>query len=43
MTKRKIKRNWQHMGQKTKKNKTKTKICVGHHYTQKNTNKVNKT
>ena len=33
--------NWQHM---SKKNKTKTKqntICVGHHYTQTNTNNVN--
>jgi hypothetical protein len=39
-----IQRNWQHMVQKTKTNKTKTQhICVGHHYAQTNTNNVNKT
>jgi quinolinate synthase len=37
-----IQRNWQHRVHKMKRNKTNT-ICVGHHYTQTNTNKVNKT
>ena len=39
-----IKRNYQHMVQKTKTNKLKTQQkCVGHHYEQANTNNVNKT
>jgi len=38
-----IQRNLQHKVHKTKKNKTKhNTICVGHHFTQTNTNKVNK-
>ena len=38
-----IQRNWQHMVQKTKKNKAKhNTICVGHHYAQADTNSVNK-
>ena len=34
----------QHRVQKTKKNKTKTQhvVCVAHHYTQTNKNKVNR-
>jgi len=41
-----IQRNWQHMVHKTRRRKTKQKhntICVGHHYTQTNTNNMNKT
>jgi hypothetical protein len=43
--KRTIQRNWQHrVHNKKKKNKIKhNTICVGHHYTQTNTNNVNKT
>ena len=37
-------RNWQHRVYKTKKNKqNQNTICVGHHYTQANTNNVKKT
>jgi hypothetical protein len=40
----KIQRSWQHRIHKTKTNKAKTQtICVGHNYTQTNTNNVNKT
>ena len=40
----KIQRNWQHMVHKTKKNKSKhNTYCVVHHYTQTNTNDVDKT
>ena len=35
-----IQRNWQHRAHNTKKNNT---IYAGHHYTQTNTNNVNKT
>ena len=35
-----IQRNQQHRVHKTKKNIT---ICIGHHFTQRNTNNVNKT
>ena len=42
-----IKRKWQHMVPKTqeedKPNKKHHSICVEHHYTQTNTNNVNKT
>ena len=39
-----IQRNWQHREHKTKKEKKPhNTICVGHHYTQTNTNHVNKT
>ena len=40
-----IQRNWQHMVNKTKKNKAKTQDTIfgGHHYTQTNTNNMNKT
>ena len=41
-----IQRNWQHWVHKTKNNIRKPQhksICVGHHYTQTNTNNVNKT
>jgi hypothetical protein len=41
--KRIIQRNWQHRVHKAKKNKQKhNTICVGHHYTQTNTQIVNK-
>jgi len=44
-----IQRNWQHWEHKTQdedkqnKNKKHNTTCVGHHYTQTNTNNVNKT
>ena len=42
-----IQRNWQHWTHKTqdedKQNEKHNAICVGHHYTQTNTNNVNKT
>ena len=44
--KRIIQRNWQHRIRYTRQRKTKQKhntIYVGHHYTQTNTNNVNKT
>jgi len=38
-----IQRNWQHRAHKVnKKNKKNNTICVGQHYTQTNTNNVNK-
>jgi hypothetical protein len=38
-----IQRNWQHRVHKTKKKTPHNTICVGHHYTQTNTQSVNKT
>ena len=34
--------SWKHWVHKTKTNKTEKNICVGHHYSQTNTNDINK-
>jgi hypothetical protein len=37
------KKHWAHIQDEDKQNKKHNTICVGHHYAQANTNKVNKT